>query len=47
MDDRNNVIITEVNGIHVYLTFTPFPNDDVCNNVRAILKNSYVRTLYV
>ena len=44
MDDRNNVIITEVNGIHVYLTFTPFPNDDVCNNV---LKNSYVRTLDV
>lgn len=47
MDERSNVIITEVNGIHVYLTFTPFPNNDVCNNVRAILKNSYVRTLDV
>lgn len=40
-----NMIELEVNGLHVHLTFTPFPADDTVAAVRAILKNSYVRTL--
>ena len=35
----------EVNGIHVHLTFTPFPDSDTAEAIRAILKNSYIRTL--
>ena len=45
MAASKNMIELEVNGLHVHLTFTPFPADDTVAAVRAILKNSYVRTL--
>lgn len=45
MAASKNMIELEVNGLHVHLTFTPFPADDTVAAVRVILKNSYVRTL--
>lgn len=45
MAASKNMIALEINGLHVHLTFTPFPADDTVAAVRAILKNSYVRTL--
>ena len=36
----------EVNGLHVHLTFVPFPDNDTADAIRAILKNSYIRTLH-
>ena len=44
MAASENMIALEINGLHVHLTFAPFPDDTVAT-VRAILKNSYVRTL--
>lgn len=40
-----NTMTLEVNGLHVHLTFVPFPADDTVATIRTILKNSYVRTL--
>lgn len=45
MAASKNMIALEINGLHVHLTFAPFPADDTVATVRAILKNSYVRTL--
>ena len=45
MAASKNMIALEINGLHVHLTLTPFPADDTVAAVRAILKNSYVRTL--
>ena len=45
MAASKNMIALEINGLHVHLTFAPFPADDTAATVRAILKNSYVRTL--
>lgn len=45
MAASKNMIALEINGLHVHLTFTPFPADDTVAADRAILKNSYVRTL--
>lgn len=45
MAASENMIALEINGLHVHLTFAPFPADDTVATVRAILKNSYVRTL--
>ena len=45
MESSKNMIALEVNGLHVHLTFTPFPADDTVAAVRALLKTSYVRTL--
>lgn len=45
MNDRVNVMATEVNGIHVLLTFSPFPDGDIFNSVCTILKKRYVQTL--
>lgn len=45
MAASKNMIALEINGLHVHLTFAPFPADDTVATVRTILKNSYVRTL--
>lgn len=45
MAASKNMIALEINGLHVHLTFAPFPADDTVATVRSILKNSYVRTL--
>ena len=45
MAASENMIALEINGLPVHLTFAPFPADDTVATVRAILKNSYVRTL--
>lgn len=45
MAASKNMIALEINGLHVHLTFAPFPAYDTVATVRAILKNSYVRTL--
>lgn len=45
MAASKNMIAPEINGLHVHLTFAPFPADDTVVAVRAILENSYVRTL--
>ena len=45
MAASKNMIALEINGLHVHLTFALFPADDTVATVRAILKNSYVRTL--
>ena len=45
MAASKNMIALEINGLHVHLTLAPFPADDTVAAVRAILKNSYVRTL--
>lgn len=42
MAASKNMIALEINGLHVHLTFTPFPADDTVATVRTILKNSYV-----
>lgn len=45
MSERVNGMAAEVNGIHVLLTFSPFPDDDVFNRACTILKKRYVQTL--
>jgi hypothetical protein len=45
MAATENTMTLEVNGLHVHLTFTPFPDSDTAEAIRAILKNSYIRTL--
>lgn len=45
MAATKNTMMLEVNGLHVHLTFAPFPADDTVATIRTILKNSYVRTL--
>lgn len=45
MAASKNMIALEINGLHVHLTFALFPADDTVATVRAILKNSYIRTL--
>lgn len=45
MAASKNMIALEINGLHVHLTFAPFPADGTVATVRTILKNSYVRTL--
>ena len=45
MTATKNTMTLEVNGLHVHLTFTPFPDSDAADAIRAILKNSYIRTM--
>ena len=45
MTATKNTMTLELNGLHVHLTFTPFPDSDAADAIRAILKNSYIRTL--
>lgn len=45
MAATKNAMTLEVNGLHVHLTFVPFPDSDTAETIRAILKNSYIRTL--
>lgn len=45
MNERVSGMATEVNGIHVLLTFSPFPDDNVFNRVCTLLKKRYVQTL--
>ncbi len=45
MAATKNTMTLEVNGLHVHLTFVPFPDNDTAEAIRAILKNSYIRTL--
>ena len=45
MAATKNSMTLEVNGLHVHLTFVPFPDNDTADAIRAILKNSYIRTL--
>ena len=38
MAASKNMIALEINGLHVYLAFAPFPADDTVATVRTILK---------